>query len=64
MTRPWSRAGRVVLIRDITASDRERLPDWRDDAPPHDGSLAVAAMAVMALAGFLLGFIVGVLVVA
>ncbi len=32
MPRPAMRgAGRVVLIQDITRSDRERLPDWRDD---------------------------------
>ena len=29
MTRHWSRPGRVVLIEDITRSDRPRLPTYR-----------------------------------
>ncbi|MCC7183585.1 MAG: hypothetical protein IT509_08450 [Rhodocyclaceae bacterium] len=56
--------GRVVLIRDITASDRERLPDWRADAPERDGAMALVAMLVFLVFGLVLGFSLAALVLA
>jgi len=51
MSKPMHRAGRVVLVQDITASDRERMPDWfPDDLNKGRISLPRIAFAVVVFA--------------
>lgn len=47
--RPWSRAGRVVLIEDITRSNRPRLETYRPP-PGRDNLLALIAICLSGVA--------------
>jgi hypothetical protein len=54
MPRTWSRAGRVVLIEDISRSDRPRLAPHRPPAPlPPLWLLLPLCMAWAALVGLI-----------
>jgi hypothetical protein len=60
MIRPMHRAGRIVLIEDITASDRERLPDWRIEDQDGEGCAAWATIVlVLAIAAGLAAWAFG-----
>ena len=53
MSKPMHSAGRIVLVRDITASDRERMPDWfPDDIDRGRISLPRIAAAVVVVVAF------------
>ncbi len=50
MTKPMKGAGRIV-VRDITQSDRERMPDWHPgdiEGRPSFAGIAGAALVVVA----------------
>ncbi len=52
MNKPMNRAGRIVLVRDITQSDRERMPDWFPDDLDERPSLAGKAGAALVVVAF------------
>jgi hypothetical protein len=47
-----NRVGKIVLISDITRSDRERLPDWRAEDEREPASLPGIWAAVLVAAAF------------
>ena len=54
---PWSPLGRIVLVEDVTRSERPRLDPVRPD-----GGLVVVTLLLATLWGFLLGFLAAALV--
>ena len=59
MTNPFSRAGRIVLVEDVTASDRPRLDPVRPD-----GGMVAVTLLLATVWGFVLGFVAALLVLA